>query len=283
MAETSQPLTATSVPATTVPLEATTSNTRQAVGTLQDLINALRDAGATVDRLGTATQTGLSVTGNTLRVNRATVQVFEYPDEPSAERDMTRMADILAGRGTMIIDWVASPHFYRAGRVIVLYVGDDRATLDLLEAGLGAPFAQVQVTGPRTETAMPDASSPVLRYFWPAQIPSGMVVQPAVSSASEVSFTLQLADPTGGQAFAVIQGGAEAIAPPQQGSQPITIRGQPSVAFTTGAGYTIYWQEAGQPYAIVSGLGLEQARALAEGLEALDLATWRERLRQSGR
>ena len=55
------------------------------------------------------------------------------------------MIDVLAGRGTTMITWVASPHVYRAGCVIVLYIGDDAATLKLLQETLGAPVAEQQL------------------------------------------------------------------------------------------------------------------------------------------
>ncbi len=41
---------------------------------------------------------------------------------------------------TMRITWLSSPHFFRAERVIVLYVGVDQAAIDLLTALLGPPF-----------------------------------------------------------------------------------------------------------------------------------------------
>lgn len=57
----------------------------------------------------------------------------------------------------------------------------------------------------------------------------------------------------------------------------MTVRGRPGVAFTS-AGYSVWWPAEEQPCAIVSGRGLQSVPALAEGLEAVDLATWRQRL-----
>lgn len=106
------------------------------------LIDALRASGATVEIQGSVEQPFLSVSGTEVRVNTAAVQVFEYADEPAAQTDAAQAADILAGKGTTMIDWVAAPHFYRAGRVLILYVGDDSATLALLRNVVGAPFAE---------------------------------------------------------------------------------------------------------------------------------------------
>ena len=48
-----------------------------------------------------------------------------------------------ASEGTTVshVDWMATPHFYRRGSLIVLYVGDDVATLQLLRDVAGPQFA----------------------------------------------------------------------------------------------------------------------------------------------
>jgi hypothetical protein len=65
--------------------------------------------------------------------------MYEFADEAAAAE---------AGRigpdrnpPTVIVEWVAPSHFFRAGRVIVLYVGTDPAVLEALAALLGPQFA----------------------------------------------------------------------------------------------------------------------------------------------
>ena len=112
------------------------------------LLDALRKAGANVQVGDAVEQPFLSVSGTQVTVNGTDVQVFEYADEAAAQADVATLADTIAGRGTTMITWVASPHAYHAGRVIVLYVGDDAATLKLLEDALGAVFqARVYADG----------------------------------------------------------------------------------------------------------------------------------------
>jgi len=123
------------------------------------LIDALRQAGATVTIGDQIEQPFLSVTGTQVAVNGSDVQLFEYPDEATAQADAAKLADTLAGRGTTMLNWVASPHAYRAGRVLVLYVGDDPAILKLLQQELGAPFAEQQLSAPSTGTTAPAAPS----------------------------------------------------------------------------------------------------------------------------
>jgi len=123
------------------------------------LIDALRQAGATVTIGDQIEQPFLSVKGTQISVNGVDVQVFEYPDEAAAQADAAKLADTLAGRGTTMLNWVASPHAYRAGRVLALYVGDDPAILKLLQQVLGAPFAEQQLSAPSTGTTAPAAPS----------------------------------------------------------------------------------------------------------------------------
>jgi len=123
------------------------------------LLDSLRKAGATVTIGDRVEQPFLSATGTLVTINGTDVQVFEYADEAAAQADATKLTDTLAGRGTAMISWVASPHAYRAGRVIVLYVGDDPALLKLLQDVLGAPFAEQQFSAPSTGTAAPAATS----------------------------------------------------------------------------------------------------------------------------
>jgi hypothetical protein len=40
-----------------------------------------------------------------------------------------------------MVGWLAAPHFYKEGRTLALYVGDDQAILELLEGALGSQFA----------------------------------------------------------------------------------------------------------------------------------------------
>ena len=43
--------------------------------------------------------------------------------------------------GTSVPMWVAPPHFYKSGRLIVLYVGQSSPVIIALERALGPQFA----------------------------------------------------------------------------------------------------------------------------------------------
>ncbi|HEX2172940.1 MAG TPA: hypothetical protein VHL09_10905 [Dehalococcoidia bacterium] len=132
---------------------------------------------------------------------------------------------------------------------------------------------------------LPPASARRVTYLWPSRIPGRLAVQQQGSSADDTAFVLELAEPGGGQFRATIIGGQTPRAIDQAGGvggQPVTVRSQPGQAYSTGAGYALYWVEDGQPLAIVSGLGLQDVVTLAEGLEEVDLPEWQQRLAVEG-
>lgn len=105
------------------------------------LIEAFRGAGAEVEVGDKIDQLFFSVEGQIIRLNGEDVQVFEYETAEIMESDSAQVAPDGGSIGTSMVTWVASPHFYRAGRIIVLYVGDNQSTIELLEGVLGAQFA----------------------------------------------------------------------------------------------------------------------------------------------
>ena len=82
------------------------------------------------------------VGGQVIRVNGADVQVFEYVDDTAREAESEQISPDRSAIGTSMVTWVDQPNFWATGRVIVLYVGTDEATLDLLEGVLGKPSTQ---------------------------------------------------------------------------------------------------------------------------------------------
>jgi len=105
------------------------------------LIDNLRATGATVDPAGDVTQPFFSVKGQVIKVNGEDVQVFEYSDEAAAEAEALLVSPDGSSIGTSMVSWIAPPHFYKAGKLIVLYVGENGAVTDILESIVGSQFA----------------------------------------------------------------------------------------------------------------------------------------------
>lgn len=111
------------------------------VSDLESLTEALRAAGATVEPGEGITQDFFDVEGQLIKVNDAFVQVYEYGTAEAMGTDASQISEDGSTIGTSMVNWIEPPHFYRIGRMIVLYVGEEQAVLDLLEGILGPQFA----------------------------------------------------------------------------------------------------------------------------------------------
>ena len=105
------------------------------------LISAVEASGATVEIGEPVSQVFFDAEGNILKVNGADVQVFEYASAEEMESEASQVSSDGGSIGTSMVTWIDVPHFYKAGRIIVLYVGSDAFVLDLLENALGPQFA----------------------------------------------------------------------------------------------------------------------------------------------
>lgn len=107
----------------------------------ESLVEALRAAGLEVQEEGLVDDPLFDAESRMLLVDGANVQVFQFAGEAAA----AEAAGTVSGGGTIIgttaVDWIEAPHFYRDGRLIVLYVGNDEALSDALAGILGQPFA----------------------------------------------------------------------------------------------------------------------------------------------
>jgi hypothetical protein len=114
------------------------------------VMDSLRAAGATVtERPSGSGFSFLHGTPHHLLVNGQDVWMYEYPAPALAEVDASGISadgsTFHTGIGpfgsTVIVDYIAPPHFYKTGRVIALYVGRDADTPRLLRQVFGPPFA----------------------------------------------------------------------------------------------------------------------------------------------
>jgi hypothetical protein len=90
------------------------------------LIDHLRAAGATVTPTGEVSQPFFSVRGRTIAVNGEQAQVYVYADASAMNAEAARISPDRGTIGNSSVDWIAPPHFYRAGKIMVLYVGNNR-------------------------------------------------------------------------------------------------------------------------------------------------------------
>jgi hypothetical protein len=134
------PTEATGVPTATV---AGSTGGTGGIDSAQSLVDALTKAGMTINSTGPIEQPFFSEKGTSYEAGKGFLQVFEYADQAAADSDAAKVKP----DGTIeaySINWVASPHFYKMGRLIVIYLGDDTTDLGTLKTVLGDPFATAQ-------------------------------------------------------------------------------------------------------------------------------------------
>ncbi|MGI8928524.1 MAG: hypothetical protein ACR2H0_03520 [Candidatus Limnocylindrales bacterium] len=139
-APTASPRPATSEPATVAPPSSSPTDFRHGP---EGLIADLSDAGADAEVSDSFDGEPLAAVQTIVCVNGEDVRVFAYGTEQervaaSAGIDPTDPSHV----GTSIVEWDGWPKFWQRDRILVLYLGRDEATIDLLTELMGDPFAQ---------------------------------------------------------------------------------------------------------------------------------------------
>lgn len=111
------------------------------VKSVTDLINRLRVRGSKIGRGGKISQPFFSVPGRIITIDGEDVQVFQYANAKSAEREVKAIDLQGSPVGTSMPTWVAPPHFYKSSSLIVLYIGQNSSVMRALEGALGPQFA----------------------------------------------------------------------------------------------------------------------------------------------
>jgi hypothetical protein len=152
------------------------------------LAEALLAGGADVRLAADATSAPfMPVPARRLLVNGARVDVFDLADDDAARAQASLISPDASTIGARIIAWLAPPQFYRAGRSIVLYVGDDPVVLSHLERVLGAPIARGPATVVETPEPEPsDRTVPTTRASLtrPSQGTSSTSISPSVAAGA---------------------------------------------------------------------------------------------------
>ena len=69
------------------------------------------------------------------------VQIFQYRNAAAMEAEAARISPDGFTVGTMQLHWIGSPHFYKQGKLLILYLGDNNRVLQALQESLGPSFA----------------------------------------------------------------------------------------------------------------------------------------------
>lgn len=105
--------------------------------------SALQDAGAEVREIGPFSPEPLSGSGTILCVDGQEVRVYAYATEDELAAAVSQINPTDPSQvGTSMVSWAGTPRFWRANRMIVLYLGDSPAIELGLTSVLGEPFAR---------------------------------------------------------------------------------------------------------------------------------------------
>ncbi len=111
-----------------------------AVGGLADIVEALRSRGATVETGEMVDQPFMPVQGQILVVDGVEVQVYEFATLDARQEVSATITESGEVIGAVVPDWIDQPNFWAQGRLIVLYIGRDEPTINLLSFVLGSPL-----------------------------------------------------------------------------------------------------------------------------------------------
>jgi ABC-type transporter Mla subunit MlaD len=114
---------------------------QSAIQNLDSLVAAFRAVGMTVELGGPIDQPFFKVQGQSLKVNGGDVQVYVYDSAQAMEADASQISADGNSIGTSMADWTGTPHFFKTGNVLLLYLGDDQTLLGLLQNLFGSQFA----------------------------------------------------------------------------------------------------------------------------------------------
>lgn len=118
------------------------SSSRSKSSELVRLTERLRSQGATVTvTKERVSQPFFSPAARVININEEALQVFEYATTSAATADASKVSADGMTIGTSKPSWMATPHFFKSGKLIVLYVGGNQTIVDLLQRTLGKQFA----------------------------------------------------------------------------------------------------------------------------------------------
>jgi len=115
------------------------------------LLRYLRGSGVSLGEAGEIHPYAfLAIEGRRVTVNESTIEVYEYANAEAMESEASCVSpdgfgitrDLGGGRAVFTdVGWLGPPHFYKAGRIIVIYIGNNSSMISLLENALGEQFA----------------------------------------------------------------------------------------------------------------------------------------------
>ena len=123
------------------------------------LIDALRAKGLVVEPAGKLSQPFFTVEAQIITVEGKQVQIFEYSNGASMSTEASKVSPDGGTIGNSKVTWIEPPHFYKAGMIIVLYVGSHSTITGVLNDVIGPQFSG------REDTMSNDKTDEIAKNF----------------------------------------------------------------------------------------------------------------------
>lgn len=110
----------------------------------------LSNSGASIEEKGEIHEPFFNIEGRRFAVNESNITAYEYDNAEAMEAEASCVSPDGFGitkewgdeKGSVKqVSWICPPHFYKFGRIIVFYCGDNYSIISLLENALGKQFA----------------------------------------------------------------------------------------------------------------------------------------------
>ncbi len=124
--------------------------TGEDIKSIDRLIEDFEKKGLKVEITQSIEQPFFTVQGILLSLNGENIQVFQYPDEESREKDSHLISSDGSVIGNNQIEWITPPYIWASGDLIVIYPGTDESVIDAINDTFGEPIARGH--------SMPDAN-----------------------------------------------------------------------------------------------------------------------------
>ena len=111
----------------------------------EDIEDALAGSGASVEVVDVGAWGPFSVEGIHLIVDGHDVRIMEYPDVAASRQEAATIGMEGWSVNNTPVEWIGWPHFWTEGRVIVLYLGEDPAAIEMITDVLGP---ELDLSGP---------------------------------------------------------------------------------------------------------------------------------------
>lgn len=107
----------------------------------KEFIEHLEKAGIKIKAITKGSNTFLKGEATDININEEFVNVYEYKNSDQMEADLKTIRSDGSVVGGAIIEWLYTPHLYKNGNIIVLYVGENKEIKEMIQKLVGNQFA----------------------------------------------------------------------------------------------------------------------------------------------